>query len=67
MGSVRPHDGPARRRERRNLGGDDSIGVGTGAVAVLLWATAAAPFLNGILAGFALVGAAVVVRDVLGV
>ena len=36
-------------------------------IAALLLATAAAPFLKGVLAGFALAGAAAAVRDVLGV
>ena len=57
MGSVRLPDGTARGRDTLN----------PNVVAALLLAMAVAPFLKGILAGFALAGAAAAVRGVLGV
>lgn len=57
MGPVRLPDGTAHGRDPMN----------PNVVAALLLAMAAAPFLKGILAGFALAGAAAAVRGAFGV
>lgn len=83
MGAERLHDGAPYRRGKPNPRArhdppTDSdrprlafLLTGTSftraVVAVWLLTMAAAPFLKGVLAGFALAGAAATVRDVLGV
>ena len=82
MGLEQLHDGAHPRRERANAGAPPDrptdphasplalLLTGTSlsrvVVAALLLTVVAAPFLKGILAGFALAGAAAAVRDVLG-
>ena len=78
MGAVRPHDGTTRGRDMVNPTGADpdaprvdllltGTSLSRAVVAALLLTMAVAPFLKGLLAGFALAGAAAAVRDVLGV
>ena len=78
LGAVRPHDGTTRRRDMVSptvadpgAPGVDLLLTGTplsrAVVAALLLTMTVAPFLKGLLAGFALAGAAAAVRGVLGV
>lgn len=80
MGAERPHEGGIRRRDKANSSARPHpvpvttrlalLPAGTSSrvvVATLLLTMAAAPFLKGILAGFALAGAVATVRGVLGV
>lgn len=82
MGAKRLHDGAPVRRDKANPGAQpipttdpdppwlalrlSDTSLSRAVVAALLLTMAAAPFLKGILAGFALAGAAAAVRDVLG-
>lgn len=83
MGVKRLHDGASPRRDNANPGARRDPAMDSGAlglalrfadtsfshvvVAALLLTVAGAPFLKGILAGFALAGAAAAVRNMLGV